>query len=163
MTQGMLYIHSAPRALTPHIDWAASGVLGVPVRLIWREQPIEHGLVHAETSWRGRETTGAALASALRGWDDLRFEVTQEPSMHADGARWCHTPDLGIFYAAMDRAGNTVLTEDQVRSCIEHSKRDPLSLTERLNLALGAPWDEELEVYRHAGDGVRMRWLHRVG
>ena len=30
MTQGVVYIHSAPRALAPHIEWAAGGVLGMP-------------------------------------------------------------------------------------------------------------------------------------
>lgn len=43
MTQGVLYIHSAPRALAPHIEWAASGVLGVPASCTWHEQPVGHG------------------------------------------------------------------------------------------------------------------------
>ncbi len=27
---------------------------------------------------------------------------------------------------------------------------------------LGRPWDDELEPFRHAGDGVAVRWLHQV-
>lgn len=164
MTTGVLYIHSAPRALAPHIDWAASGVLDVPARLQWREQPVGRSLVRAELTWRGREDTGARLASAIRGWDDVRFEVIQDPTAAADGARWSCTPELGIYHAATDRAGNTVLGEDRVRACIERAagSRDPRALEKELAIALGEPWDEDLEIYRHAGEGVRMRWLQRV-
>ncbi|RAE94112.1 DUF3145 domain-containing protein, partial [Burkholderia multivorans] len=28
MTQGVLFVHSAPRALCPHIEWAAGGAIG---------------------------------------------------------------------------------------------------------------------------------------
>ncbi|MHB1008995.1 MAG: DUF3145 family protein, partial [Propionibacteriaceae bacterium] len=27
---------------------------------------------------------------------------------------------------------------------------------------LGAPWDDELEPFRYAGDGAPVRWLHQV-
>ncbi|WP_348773596.1 DUF3145 family protein, partial [Kingella kingae] len=27
---------------------------------------------------------------------------------------------------------------------------------------LGAAWDADLEVYRHAGDGSPVTWLHQV-
>ena len=164
MTQGVLYLHSAPRALAPHIDWAASGVLGVPARMHWREQPVEDGAVRADLAWRGREDTGARLVSALRSMPEVRLEVIQDATAQADGARWSCTPELGIFHAATDHAGNTVLTEDHVRGCMERAARSsvPDALRRELDIALGAPWDEELEIYRHAGEGVRMRWLQRV-
>lgn len=164
MTQGVLYIHSAPRALAPHIEWAASGVLGVPAQMRWHEQPAGPGLVRADLSWRGREDTGARLVSAIRGWDEVRYEVVQDATAAADGARWSATPELGIFHAATDRAGNTVLSEDRVRACIDRAaaSRDPRALERELALALGEPWDDDLEIYRHAGEGVRMRWLQRV-
>jgi hypothetical protein len=28
---------------------------------------------------------------------------------------------------------------------------------------LGKAWDEELESFRHAGEGAPVRWLHQVG
>src|SRR5690625_5038964 len=80
MTQGVLYIHSAPRALAPHIEWAASGVLGVPARIRWEEQHVGRGLLRAEMTWRGRDDTGPQLVSAMRGMHEVRFEVTQERS-----------------------------------------------------------------------------------
>lgn len=162
MTQGVLYIHSAPRALTPHIEWAAGGVLGVPCRIRWEEQFAQRGLLRAEMTWRGRDDTGPLLASALRGMNEVRFEVTQEATVHTDGARWSCTPELGVHYATTDRAGNIVLSEDHVRGCMERAGNDPIKLQRELGIALGEPWDEELEIYRHAGEGVPMRWLHRV-
>ena len=162
MTQGVVYIHSAPRALVPHVEWAAGGVLGMPVRIRWEDQPARRGLLRAELTWRGRAETGAALVSALRGMHEVRFEVTQEPTALTDGARWSHTPELGIHHAAVDRAGNIVLTEDRVRGCMDRAGGDARALQRELGLALGEPWDEELEIYRHAGEGVPMRWLHRV-
>ncbi|MCS6710742.1 DUF3145 domain-containing protein [Brachybacterium sp. EF45031] len=162
MTQGVLYIHSAPRALAPHIDWAASGVLGVPSHLRWEVQPLEKGLLRSEMTWRGREDTGARLVSALRGMPEVRFEVTQEATAHADGARWSCTPDLGIHHAVTDHAGNIVLTEDHLRGCMERAGSDARALQREIGIALGEPWDEELELYRHAAEGVPMRWLQRV-
>lgn len=162
MTQGVLFIHSAPRALAPHIEWAAHGVLGMPVRLRWETQPAGRGLLRAELPWRGGEETGARLVSALRSMGDVRFEVTQESTAHADGARWSCTPDLGVHHAATDTAGNIVLTEDHLRGCMERAGLDPLAMRREIGIALGEPWDEDLEIYRHAGEGVPMRWLHRV-
>lgn len=162
MTQGVVYIHSAPRALAPHIEWAAGGILGMPVRIRWEDQPARRGLVRAELTWRGRADTGAQLVSALRGMQDVRFEVTQDATALTEGSRWSCTPELGIHHATTDRAGNIVLTEDHVRACMERAGSDPRALHRELGIALGEPWDEDLEIYRHAGEGVAMRWLHRV-
>ena len=140
MTQGVLYVHSAPRALTPHIEWAASGVLGVPARISWEDQPVGARLQRGEMTWRGREDTGARLVSSLRGMHEIRFEVTQEATAAVDGARWSCTPDLGIHHAVTDHAGNIVLTEDHVRGCIERAGDDPVPCTEA-GIALGSPWD----------------------
>ncbi len=49
-----------------------------------------------------------------------------------------------------------------MRGCMERAGSDPRALPRELGIALGEPWDEELEIYRHAGEGVPMRWLHRV-
>jgi hypothetical protein len=32
-----------------------------------------------------------------------------------------------------------------------------------LRLALGQSWDDELEAFRHAGEGNPVAWLHKVG
>jgi hypothetical protein len=150
------------RALGPHVEWAASQVLDARVTLEWTDQPAAPGLRRAECSWVGPVGTGARLASALRGWQHLRYEITEEPAPGSDGGRWSHTPDLGIFHAQTDAHGNVVIPENRIRAALEHST-DPQRLARELDLALGQAWDDELEPFRYAGAGVAVRWLHRVG
>ncbi|MDO8108066.1 DUF3145 domain-containing protein [Isoptericola sp. b441] len=158
LTRGVFFVHSAPRALCPHIEWAAGGVLGVRLSLDWTPQPADPGTYRAEASWQGGAGTGARLTSALRGWAHLRYEVTEEPSHGVDGGRWCHTPELGIFHAPIDVHGNTMLPEDRIRAAMESP-----DMLHELDLALGRAWDDELEPFRYAGAGAPVRWLHRVG
>jgi hypothetical protein len=163
ITRGVLFVHSAPRALCPHVEWAAGGVLGVRVALDWTAQPAAPGMFRAELSWQAPQGTGATLTSALRGWAHLRYEVTEEPTAGVDGGRWSHTPELGIFHAVTDTHGNVMVPEDRVRAAIEHGAGDAARMREELDLALGRAWDDELEPFRYAGDGAPVRWLHRVG
>lgn len=161
-TRGVLFVHSTPPALCPHIEWAVGTALGQEVHLQWTDQPAAPGMVRSEFSWVGTVGSGARLASALRGWEHLRYEVTEEATAQSDGGRWCHTPELGIFHSQMDTAGNTVVPEDRVRAALENAG-DESTLREMLDLALGQAWDEELEPFRYAGAGAPVRWLHRVG
>ncbi|MDK7741211.1 DUF3145 family protein [Helcobacillus massiliensis] len=164
MAQGVLYIHSVSRALAPHIEWAASGVLGVPVRIRWYDQPAGPGLQRAEIAWSGRAAVGAELATALRGWNDLRYEITQEPTAIDTGSRWMYTPDLGIHHTAMDHEGNATLTEDRIRHCIALAGNRPHRIPDEIDRALGRDWDEELEHYRRAAiEESAPRRLHLVG
>src|SRR5690349_7592565 len=91
-TRGVLYAHSAPSALCPHIEWAVSGVLGMPVSLDWAPQPAQPGAYRAELSWSGAVGSAAAIASALRGWNHLRFEITEEATASSEGSRYSYTP-----------------------------------------------------------------------
>jgi hypothetical protein len=161
VTRGVLFVHSAPRALCPHIEWAAGGVLGIRLSLDWIPQPAATGMLRTEFSWQGTPGTGAKLTSALRGWAHLRYEVTEEPSPGVDGGRWSHTPDLGIFHAVTDAHGNMLVPEDRVRSAMLAG--DPEAVLADLDVALGRAWDEELEPFRYAGEGAPVRWLHHVG
>lgn len=161
--RGVLYVHSAPRALAPHIEWAAGRALDRAVNFDWIEQPVLKGTMRAEYTWEGPRGTGAVLASALRGWEHLRYEVTEDAGLGTDGGRWMHTPDLGIFFAQTDTAGNTVIPEDRVRYAMEVAGANATELHRELRLALGQAWDDELDVFRHAGDGSAVVWLHKVG
>ena len=162
ITRGVVFVHSAPRALCPHIEWAISNTLGVPVSLDWTSQPAAPGMFRAEHSWQGPQGNGPKLASALRGWEHLRYEITEEASPGADGGRWSHTPDLGIFHATIDVHGNALIPEDRIRAALQEQS-DPRQLTQLLELAIGQAWDEELEPFRYAGAGAPVRWLHQVG
>jgi hypothetical protein len=161
--RGVLFVHSSPGALCPHIEWAAGRAIGRAVNFTWEAQPVLKGAQRAEFYWEGPQGTGAALASALRGWEHLRFEVTEDPGPGTDGGRWMHTPDLGIFFAQTDSAGNTVIAEDRVRYAMEIAGGNAMELHRELRLALGQAWDDELEAFRHARDTTPVVWLHKVG
>lgn len=161
-TRGVLFVHSIPPALCPHVQWAAGNALGHEVRLEWIEQPAAPGMLRGELSWTGTVGTGARLASALRGWEHLRYEVTEEPALGSDGARWAHTPELGVFHSQVDSVGNVVVGEDRIRSAMQAAESHG-ELVSALDMVLGKPWDDELEPFRHAGVGAPVRWLHRVG
>ncbi len=162
-TCGVVFIHSTPVALCPHIVWALESVFGEPVALRWTRQPRGVKLLRAELSWAGEAGTGGKVASALRGWDNLRYEVTEEPSPGNDGSRWSHTPSLGIHHAWTSAGGDVVINEDRLRAAISITNGDSTTLTQELDRLLGRAWDDELEPFRQAGGGDVVRWLHMVG
>jgi hypothetical protein len=133
------------------------------VNFSWDPQPVLKGTFRTEFYWEGAPGSGAAIASALRGWEHLRYEVTQDPTAGADGARWMHTPDLGIFYSQTDTAGNLVIPEDRIRYAMEVAGSNALELHRELRVALGQAWDDELESFRYASDDNAVVWLHNVG
>lgn len=162
-TRGVVHIHSAPAALCPHVEWALGSALGTHVSVDWSAQPAAPGHYRAELHWTAAQGTGAALASALRGWAHLRYEVTEETSAGCDGSRWSHTPELGIFHATTDVTGNIMVSEDRIRYAYEQGAGDPTAVFHELSLALGEAWDEELEPFRQAVEGAPVRWLREVG
>jgi hypothetical protein len=146
----------------PHVDWAVAGVLGVPVRLSWSAQPVAPSSLRGEAGWRARPGTAAALAAALRPWQLLRFEVTEEPSDGADGERIMVTPSLGLLRTPMSANGDVFVAEDRLRSVLA-PVTDVASMHLALSRLLGEPWDAELEPYRHAGEGLPVPWLTQAG
>ena len=160
--RGVLYVHSAPSALCPHIEWALGGALGAAVSLSWTPQPAQGGAYRAEYSWVGEPGTAAAVASALRGWQQLRFEITEEPTPSSEGARYSYTPSLGIFHGVTGLHGDLMIPEDRLKAALLKAALGELPLEVELQQLLGRPWDDELEVFRHAGEGAPVRWLHQV-
>ena len=161
-TRGVLYVHTVPSALCPHVEWAAGGILGVPVKLDWTPQPAAAGSYRAELSWQAETGTAARLVSALRGWNKLRFEVTEEPAPGTEGERYSFTPELGIFRATTGPHGDILVSEDRLKAAINRAIADGADLTDEVEKLLGKPWDDELEPFRYAGDGAPVRWLHQV-
>ncbi len=161
-TRGVFYVHSAPSALCPHIEWAVGGVLGVAVSADWTPQPAQSGSYRSEVSWSGGAGSGATIASALRGWDHLRFEVTEEPLAGGEGARYSYTPQLGVFHAVTGIHGDILIPEDRLKAAVVKAARGEATLLVEIDRLLGKPWDDELETFRHAGDGAPVRWLHQV-
>jgi Protein of unknown function (DUF3145) len=161
-TRGVLFVHAAPSALCPHVEWAVAGVLSVPVDLSWTPQPARTGTYRAEYSWTGPAGTGAQLASALRGWSSLLFEVTEDPTPTSEGARFSFTPELGIHSAVTGLHGDVMITEDRLKAAVAKAALGQLSLLEEVNKLLGKDWDDALEPFRYAGVGAPVRWLHHV-
>jgi hypothetical protein len=155
-------VHSAPRALCPHVEWAVAGVVGQRVSLDWIRQPAAPGTWRAELSWQGAPDTASRLASALRGWHLLRFEVTSEPTVGTEGERFSSTPDLGIFHAVIGIHGDIMIPEDRLRAALLRARLGEGELESEIVRLLGKPWDDELEPFRYAGDGAPVRWLHQV-
>jgi hypothetical protein len=116
----------------------------------------------AELSWAGEPGTASRIASALRGWQLLRFEVTEEPSSGCEGARFSSTPSLGLFSAVVGVHGDILVPENRLRAARTAAARGGTTLDVELERLLGEPWDAELEEFRHAGDGAPERWLHQV-
>jgi hypothetical protein len=158
LARGVLFVHSCPPAVRPHVEWAVASVLGVPVRLEWHDQPMAPGCVRSQTGWRGPAGTAGRLAASLRGWPLVRAEITEEPSEGCDGERYSMTPDLGVYRVTMSANGDVLVQEDRMRAAMNESADLP-SMRHALDRLLGTAWDDELELYRRAGDGTPVRWL----
>jgi uncharacterized protein DUF3145 len=116
--RGVLHVHCAPPALSPHVEWAVAGVLGVPVNLPWVDQPASPGALRAELHWQGKPGTSGAITSALSGWNLLRFEVTEDASPGCDAVRYSCTPALGTFCAVVGGNGDVMIPENRLRAAI---------------------------------------------
>ena len=162
-TRGVIFIHSTPRALCNHIEWALGNVLDAKVTLEWVDQPVVAQSVRTELSWTGTPETSERLVSALLAFPKIRFEVTQEPCQGFDGQRYVSTPTLGMLRTPMGVYGQALVEEDKARHAVNTAIAEGMSLTEVLDGLLGGPWDRELEPFRSASEAMSVRWLHQVG
>lgn len=151
---GLVVIHSAPTALRQHIEWGLNSLLGAPQNIFWRDQPMAPGSVRTTLEFRAPSGTAAKIATALKNWHYLRFEVT-ELGAHGGEIFRC-TPELGIHRATVDSVGTILISEDVIRKALTHF--DDLEIRENLELALGHAWDEALEPFR----GVDLQEIQRL-
>lgn len=160
---GVLYVHSAPPALCPHIEWAVAGIISMPVSMPWVSQPAAPGALRAELTYQALPGTSGAITSALAGWNRLRFEITEESSPGCDGVRYCYTPELGTFTATISANGDIMIPENRLRAAMSMSSVKGSGLEAELTRLLGTAWDHELEPFRRAADGAPVRWLNATG
>jgi len=163
IARGVLFIHSAPKLLCTHIEWSIGRILGTQNQLDWINQPIIPGTVRTELSWVGKPELSAQIASTLRAYPNIRFEVTEEPSAGFDGQRFVSTPALGMWRSPMGVFGEVYVPEEKLRAAVVTATTTGTSIIEAVEEVLGTPWDRELEPFRFAGEGVPVRWLHQVG
>ena len=162
-SRGVMYVHSAPAALCPHIEWAVAGVLGARQSFTWTPQPLAPGAYRTELPWRGDPGTASRITSALRRWQLIRFEVTEDAPVTGTGMRFSCTPDLGVFAATTNAHGDVMVDENRLRAARQAAISGQRRLEESLDLLLGRPWDEELDVFRHAGEDAPGTRLFLVG
>ncbi len=146
---GFLTIHSAPAALRPHIEWGLQSILGTWVTLDWKPQPKAAGTYRTTVEFRDRPGTAAKVATALKAWHYLRFEVREESEVGGEFFRF--TPDLGIHRSVIDGMG-TILVSEHLIMQARGKGFDEESLREEFERILGNSWELALEPFR----GVEM-------
>ena len=167
-TRGVVYVHSCPPAVVPHVEWAVSGVLGTRVSLSWTAQPAAPGQLRAECAYTGRPGTASKIAAALRSWSMVRFEVAEDPSDGYDGERISYVPGRGVYRTSTGANGDVVVGEQQLRACrIQrlrdqrlHAPQDQLGIGLLVLLGHGAM--HEVEVVQGLLGQVRA-YFHRWG
>lgn len=160
---GVVFVHAVPKQLRMHVEWAIADVLGARIAVLWNPQPVAPGLFQGTIVWHGAEGDGARLASALFGWAELRYEVTEIAGGAVAGYRWMYTPSLGAHTARIDEIGNVLLDENVLRDLIARAATDGADLSTLIDASLGSPWDEELEPFRNPEVGANVVLLHRAG
>jgi hypothetical protein len=143
--RGFLSIHSTPSALRHHIDWAIQAVLGNWVKPTWSPQPLIPGSYRTQIEFRDRQGVAAELASSLRSWHYLNFEVIENTDNGGELFR-C-TPELGIHRSLVDQTGAVILTENQLGTVLKNSL-DEESIREAIASLLGSSWEQELDRFR---------------
>lgn len=151
---GLVVIHSAPSALRQHIEWGFNSLLGAPVNIFWRDQPLAAGTVRTSLEFRAPLGTAAKIATALKNWHYLRFEVSESGA--GGGELFRCTPELGIHRAQVDEVGTILVSEDVIRISLENF--DEVLIREALERSLGKEWDQALEPYR----GVDLQEVQRL-
>lgn len=159
----VLTIHSCPRALVSHVEWAVAAVLGPGRGFEWEDQDIQPGTHRAEITFHAEPGVVARLVSDLKSFPGLRFDASQESVGGFEGERFSYTPSLGVHRAGMTPIGETLVTESRIRSAMERAE-SPAEAVREIEQLLGAPWDQELEPYRFADvRSHEVRWVHEVG
>jgi hypothetical protein len=160
--RGVVFVHSCPRALTTHVEWALSDLVGRRLEIDWSPQPVAPATLRGELAWSGAPGTASRIVSHLHGWGRIRFEVTEEPTPGTEGERYSVTPALGVYRAVVGVHGDIQVPEERLRGALARVQLSGVDLGDELRTLLGAPWDAELEPFRYAGDTSSVRWLHQV-
>jgi hypothetical protein len=143
--RGFLTIHSAPSALRHHIDWAIQTVVGNWIKLSWNPQPLMPGTFRTQLEFRSAQGSAAEIASALRSWHYLNFEVIEGSEFGGELFRF--TPELGIHRAIVDQTGAVQINENQLSRVLAQSF-DEETIREAIAALMGNSWEIELDRFR---------------
>jgi hypothetical protein len=156
--RGFLTIHSAPSALRHHIDWAIQGVLGNWIKLSWNPQPLLPGTFRTQLDFRASQGAAAEMASVLRSWHYLNFEIIEGSEIGGELFRF--TPELGIHRSIVDQSGSILINENQLSSLLTTSF-DEESIREGVAGLMGNSWEMELDRFRSV-DLQELPRLHAI-
>ena len=146
-SHGRISIYSAPKVVLSHIQWSLSDVIGTPQHLRWDPQPLIPASWRTHLSWNGSLGAGAKIASALRGWHYLKFEVYEAASHGSDGSLYMFTSELGMFRGNVGPHGDIMINEHQLHNVLNSNLRVH-DICEEIEKLIGKPWNEVLEPFR---------------
>lgn len=146
-SHGRTSIYSAPKAMLTNVQWSLSEAIGTPINLNWKPQSLVPGTWRSNFSWNSDLGAGARIASTLRGWHYLNFEVYEAALNGSDGSLFLFTPELGLFRATIGVHGDILLNEHQISSAIKNSSKSA-DLESNLERMLGVPWHDAIEPFR---------------
>ena len=161
--RGYLNIYSCPRSICPHVNWGLSEIFKTKIELDWQPQTLINNSFCAELNWIGPIGLSSRITSNLAKWGQLRLDCLQEPSKFQLGERFSVTPKLGIFRTEINYLGESVVTENKLKSAFERSQTEKEEFSVELAFLLGTPWDEDLEPFRITKHDSSVKWISKTG
>ncbi len=111
--------------------------------------------------WRDLKPVASKIASTLKSWHYLRFEVREYSTVGGEGVLYRCTPDLGLHQAVTASTGDVMIHENRLQTALD-SARGYEALRAAMQEALGTAWDSELECYRLGLSNIDIANGHRV-
>jgi len=133
-------------------------VLGNWIKLSWNPQPLMPGTFRTQLEFRGAQGAAAEIASVLRSWHYLNFEVIE--GSETGGELFRFTPELGIHRAVVDQSGAVLVNENQLAALLV-SAFDEESIREGIATIVGNSWESELDRFRSV-DLQELPRLHAI-
>lgn len=116
------------------------------------------GTFRTQLEFRGAQGAAAEIASVLRSWHYLNFEVIE--GSETGGELFRFTPELGIHRAVVDQSGAVLVNENQLAVLLA-SAFDEESIRDGVAAMLGNSWELELDRYRSV-DLQEVPRLHAI-
>lgn len=111
----------------------------------WSPQPLMPGTFRTQLEFRGAQGAASEIASSLRTWHYLNFEVIEGTELGGELFRF--TPELGIHRAVVDQAGAVLINENQLSKVLAESF-DEEAIRDGIAAIMGNTWEIELEPFR---------------
>ena len=103
------------------------------------------GTFRTQLEFRCVQGAAAEIASSLRSWHYLNFEVIEGTELGGELFRF--TPELGIHRAVVDQTGAVLVNENQL-SAILANAFDEESIRQGIAAMMGNSWEYELDRFR---------------